>query len=170
MDPRVELRRIRPSDGDAYREVRLRALQLAPDAYEVTFEESLQLSDKEWQLLAEQGAEAMECAIFVLDRGDGALGGTVFVRVNEQSPYDAFVGAMWVDEDLRGGSLASQLLDAAERFASVCGSTMCELWVEEDNVSGRRLYEGHGYAETGVTMPGRREVRSLLMQKQLLRG
>ncbi|MEX2374745.1 MAG: GNAT family N-acetyltransferase [Dehalococcoidia bacterium] len=169
MDSQVNLRRIRTDEGGAYREVRLRALQRAPDAYEITYEESIQISGDEWRSLAEQGAEAMECAIFVLDRGDGVFGGTVFVRVNEQPPYDAFVGAMWVDEDLRGSSVASALLDAAEHFASVCGSTMCELWVEADNIPGRRLYEGHGYAETGVTMPGRRDVRSLLMQKQLLR-
>ncbi|MDA1010531.1 MAG: GNAT family N-acetyltransferase, partial [Chloroflexi bacterium] len=99
--------------------------------------------------------------------GDGTLGGTVFVRVNETRPHDTFIGAMWVDPNLRGGPAARELLAAAERFAAAAGSESCELWVEADNHPARQLYEAHGYVETGVALPGRRGVQTHLLQKYL---
>lgn len=166
MEP-MELRRIRRDEGIAYREARLRALELAPDAYEVTYEESLALPEVEWHEIVTEASEAMENAIFVIDRGDGAFGGTVFVRVNETPPHDTYIGAMWVDPDLRGGSAAEDLIAAAEQFAAACGAESCELWVEEDNAPARQLYASCGYLETGVSMPGRRGVASQLLQKFL---
>jgi len=169
MQP-MELRRIRRDEGMGYREARLRALELAPDAYEATYEDSLALPESEWHDIVAEASEAMENAIFVIDRGGGAIGGTVFVRVNETPPHDTYIGAMWVDPDLRGGPAAEELLAAAEQFAAACGSESCELWVEEDNAPARRLYAACGYRETGVSLPGRRGVASQLLQKFLGSG
>jgi len=163
----MEVRRIRANEGLAYRAVRLRALQGAPTAYFATYEDEAPLPDDAWQDLARQGAEAMETATFVLDRGGGALAGTVFTRVNIDPPHDAYIGAMWLDEDLRGGGWADALVAAAEGFARAAGSGAAELWVEDDNPRARRLYERLGYVPTGITDPNGRGGIAHLLRKDL---
>ena len=111
----MNVRRIRADEGLAYREVRLRALQGAPTAYFATYEDEAPRPDEVWHELAQQGAYAMELATFVVDRGNGDLAGTVFTRVNVDPPHDAYVGAMWLDEGLRGQGWGEALLDAPAR-------------------------------------------------------
>lgn len=167
----MEVRRIRSDEGPAYREVRLRALQRAPHAYLSTYESEVTLTDERWRELADQCAQSMELALFVLDRGDSApLAGTVFTRVNVEPPHDAYIGAMWVDEDLRGGGWGEALLAAAEGFARALGAEVAELWVDEENARALRLYQRLGYVPTGVTQPDGRGGITLLMRKELPRA
>ena len=95
----------------------------------------------------------MEAAVIAVDRGDGTLAGSAFVRVSPDPPHDAYVGAMWVDEDLRGAGWADALLEAAERFAQRLGCQAVELWVSGSNPPAQRFYERNGYRPTGVTEP-----------------
>jgi len=163
----VEIRALRAEEGLAYREVRLRALRLAPQAFATSYAEEAAQPDAFWIERAERAAEAMGVASFVLDRGNGTLAGTAFVRVNEDPPHDAFIGAMWVDEDLRGAGWADALLDAAERHAMRYGATAAELWVEADNARAQRVYLRHGYAPTGIEQPAPQGGTVRLMRKEL---
>ncbi len=165
----MEIRRIRADEADAYREVRLRALHLAPEAFGSTYAEELAYPGALWAERAARSADAMEEALFVVDRGDGALAGTVFVRVAPEPPHDTYVGAMWVDDDLRGGGWAGGLLDAAEAFARALGSSAVELWVEGANARARAFYARRGYAPTGADEPSRNGGTTLLLRKELLR-
>lgn len=149
----MEIRELGPDDGLAYREVRLRALREAPTAFASTFEEESAQPDEFWQNLVSMTAESMESVLFAVDRGAGTLAGTAFVRVSPSAPHDAYVGGMWVDEDLRGGGWADALLESAERFSRRLGSQAIELWVSGSNPLAQRFYERNGYRPTGVREP-----------------
>lgn len=151
--PRMEIRELGPGDGLAYRDVRLRALREAPTAFASTLEEESAHPEAFWQDLVAKTAESMEATVFAVDRGDGTLAGSAFVRVSAQPPHDGYVGAMWVDEDLRGAGWADALLESAERFAQRLGSQAVELWVSGSNPLAQRFYERNGYRPTGVTEP-----------------
>jgi ribosomal protein S18 acetylase RimI-like enzyme len=146
----MELRALGATDGLAYREVRLRALRDAPEAFGSTFAEESVHDEAFWIDLVGRTAEAMEAELLAIDRGDGTLAGTTFVRVSPEPPHDGYVGAMWVDADLRGGDWASALLDEAERFARRLGSEAMTLWVSQGNAPARRFYERQGYKSTGT--------------------
>lgn len=148
----MEIRELGPSDGLAYRDVRLRALREAPSAFASTLEEESGHSESFWRDLVSRTASAMEATVLAVDRG-GTLAGTAFVRVSSDPPHDGYVGAMWVDEDLRGGGWADALLNEAERFAQRLGSTAMELWVSGSNPQAQRFYERNGYRPTGVQEP-----------------
>src|SRR4051794_13206647 len=45
----MEIRRVRPEEWQAHRDIRLRALQSDPDAFGVTLEEALAEDDAAWQ-------------------------------------------------------------------------------------------------------------------------
>lgn len=164
----MEIRELGPSDGLAYRDVRLRALREAPTAFASTFEEESGHPDAFWVDLVSRTAHAMEAAVLAVDRGDGNLAGTAFVRVSSEPPHDGYVGAMWVDEDLRGAGWADALLEAAERFAQRLGATAVELWVSGSNPLARRFYERNGYRPTGVQEPQSSGIIAHMLLKPLL--
>ena len=103
---------------EAYREVRLRALRLAPYAFGTTFAEASSRDDDAWRANTVRLC-GPEVAGFVLDRGDGTLGGLVSVTIED--PAAAEVNQMWLDEDLRGGAWGAALLGECEAFASAGG-------------------------------------------------
>jgi ribosomal protein S18 acetylase RimI-like enzyme len=150
----MEVRRIRPDEVEAYRDVRLRALRLAPYAFSTTFEEASVRGEAEWREFTERLATSAHTAGFALDRGAGTFGGLVSVRIKDREDsedHEAEVNQMWLDEDLRGGDWGRALLDACERFAADAGVERLTLWVAEGNERAARLYARRGYLPTGET-------------------
>ena len=163
----MEIRELGEHDGLAYRDVRLRALRLAPRAFGATYEEESTQSDEFWIDLVARTARSMESAVFALDRGGGTLAGTAYVRVLPDPPHDGSIGAMWVDEDLRGSGWAEALLGAAERFARALGAGAVTLWVAGGNERAQRFYARIGYVATGIEEPSMRAAPTLLLRKDL---
>lgn len=163
----MNIRQLGRDDGLAYRDVRLRALREAPTAFASTLAEESAHPEDFWRDLVARTADAMEAALFAVDRGDGALAGTAFVQVAVDPPNDGYVGAMWVDEDLRGGGWADALLEAAEQFAVRLGSTEVTLWVSENNPPAWRFYERHGYRATRTTEPQPSGITAHMLTKSL---
>ena len=152
----MEVRRIRRGEFEAYREVRLRALRLAPYAFSTTFDEAASRGADEWQAFSDRLATSAETAGYVIDRGEGVFGGLVSLRLLDgpgDAPAEAEVNQMWVDEDLRGGTWAGALLDAVEVFARDVAVERLTLWVAEGNARAFRVYQRHGYTPTGLTEP-----------------
>ena len=178
----MQLRQLRPDEGLAYRDVRLRSLQQAPEAFVSTYDEEAAQPDAFWLDLVARTADAMEAAMFTIERPDGSpgapgapnnLAATTFVRVSPDPPHDAYIGAMWLDPDLRGPlaapevSWADQLLAAAERFARTLGSQAITLWVAEANPAAHRFYERNGYRPTGQSEPQPSGITAHLLHKLL---
>lgn len=163
----MEVRRIRADEGAALREVRLRALRLAPEAFHSTFEDASLLPDTEWHERAARGASGAYEALFVVDRGGGLLGGMIYTHALADPPHDAFIQSMYLDEDLRGGGMADALMQAAESWARALGSARVELWASYGNARGRRFYERHGYILGGVDEDWERGGGSSLYVKDL---
>jgi GNAT superfamily N-acetyltransferase len=163
----MEVRRIRADEGTALREVRLRALRLAPEAFRTTLEEAAALADDTWQERAERGAGGAYEAMFVVDRGGGVLGGMIYTNALADPPHDAFISSMYLDEDLRGGGMADALMQAAESWARAMGSPRVELWASYGNLRARRFYERHGYVLGGVDEAWERGGGSSLYVKDL---
>ncbi|GMU40942.1 MAG: N-acetyltransferase [Chloroflexota bacterium] len=163
----MEVRRIRADEGLALKEVRLRALREEPDAYHTTYAEAAVHPDDEWHHRAARGADGAYEAMFVVDRGDGRLGGMVYTNALADAPHDAFISSMWLDADLRGGGMADALMHAAESWARAMGSPQVELWASLSNDRARRFYTRHGYVPAGVDEHWERGGGSSLFQKDL---
>ena len=163
----MEVRVIRDDEWEAYREVRLRALREAPYAFGTTYEEASRRDEGTWRKFTARLAAQAESTGFVLDRGDGQMGGLVTVRFDLEGAGRggagedaAEVNQMWLDEDLRGQGNAERLLHACEEVTRARSVNRVVLWVEDENPRAARVYERCGYRRTGVTEPNERGGRS----------
>jgi len=139
----MEIRRIRPDEWHAYRELRLRALATDPDAFGDSWEHASARSDADWQRYADPtGGIAL-----VATTQDGfvgmAKGGTPDTR-----PGTAAVYGMWVAPEARRSGVAAALLDAIEAWARDAGYGTIGLGVNTVNESAIRLYAARGYTDT----------------------
>lgn len=110
---------------------------------------------EERHLLEMQGlrTESGQSAVFVVDRGDGALSGFIEVSVRTQvdgahSERTAYVEGWYVDQDLRSQGLGRQLMEAAEAWAIARGHTEIASDAEIDNLDSIQAHQALGFSET----------------------
>lgn len=56
---------------------------------------------------------------------------------------------MWVAPESQSAGIGSQLVEAVVQWIIDGGTEQVRLWVVEDNLAPRRLYERAGFVETG---------------------
>jgi GNAT superfamily N-acetyltransferase len=135
-----------PDDWERVREVRLRALRDAPDAFWTTLAEEEALTPAQWR--ERLGAETS--ATFLGVRA-GQVVGLVVVHPSTSAPGDAGLAAMWVAPEARGTGIAGALISAGVRWARGRGHPRVRLWINDANTVAARLYARHGFVPTGIT-------------------
>lgn len=149
----MQVRRLKPDEWAAFREIRLRALAEAPDAFGGTLADESTKSDEHWQTTA----DPPDGAIFVVD-GEAGL---VAMVMAGPAPAD-FAGAaalfsMWVDPSVRRSGLGIALIDAVKAWAVEHGYSMLGLGVTTTNEPAIALYRRLGFADTGDRFPLRKD-------------
>jgi ribosomal protein S18 acetylase RimI-like enzyme len=137
---------VRPEEWEVLRDVRLRALADAPDAFGTTHAQALARPDDWWRDWAQRSAVDAGQAMFLAWEGAEAIG--ITGAYGDRRRFDVI--SMWTDPAHRGKGVASALLRAALDFT---GDAPVFLSVTEGNERARRLYERHGFVSTGVVEP-----------------
>lgn len=143
------IRRIRLEDADAWRAIRLRALQDAPEAFGSTYAETLARPPEYWSERAAGSATGGDSTIVLADSGDGLVGLVGGHCPPDQTEVRELI-SMWVDSSVRGTRLAERLVNQVVDWAALEGATRVELWVTETNERAHRFYERLGFAGTGA--------------------
>lgn len=147
----TKIRRVRPDEWQALRELRLRALSCDPLAFGSTWARERALPDGRWQERTSRGASSDESAMFVAESGSVGWVGMVSVAWVES---EAHIFAMWVDPAFRRRGLGGALLDAAlQWFGSMAPHRPLLLDVNPRQEDAVRLYESRGFRRTGATAP-----------------
>jgi GNAT superfamily N-acetyltransferase len=141
----VLIRRLAAPDWAAFREVRLRALRDAPDAFGSTAAGAERLSDAEWR------RRLNDRAVFLAEVGSDGVGLAAGIRADQ--PEDAELISMWVTPAWRDRGVGHRLVDAVLGWAAGEGFTGVRLWVAQGNALAERLYARHGFARTGAVQP-----------------
>jgi ribosomal protein S18 acetylase RimI-like enzyme len=160
----VSIRPLRAEEWRVLKDLRIRALDDAPDAFGPTAAEARAEPDAYWRSGARDLARAG--GLLVLRRGDAPVG---LVSALVDAGEIGHVGAMWIDPGARGGGLGARLLDAASELLAARGSRAIELWVTEGNERASALYASRGFTPTGVSEPLREgsALRNVQMRKSL---
>jgi GNAT superfamily N-acetyltransferase len=144
----VEVRRVHAAEWKQLREVRLRALADAPEAFESTLEREAAFPEDVWRQRA-QGASAS--ANFIA-RADGVAVGMAAV-IAEPDPGRVQLVGMWVDPQHRRRGVAQALIGHAVRWSREHQARELIAWVAESNTAARTLYACVGFRPEGGRQP-----------------
>lgn len=156
----LEIVRLDPADWDAHRQVRLRMLADAPEAFWGTYEEAAQLRAADWQAQL-SGARIVLHARHREQPADGETTaaevpvGCLVLQPEGYTPElplaadEAILTKIWVDPAARGREVSAQLVRCAARIAEQLGRPQLLLDVDDSNTAAIRSYERLGFRATG---------------------
>ncbi len=139
----MDVRRVQAAEWQTLRDVRLRALADAPEAFATTHAQASERPDRWWIDWTARSADGDGQAMFLAWHDDRAVG----IAGAYGGPERFDVISMWVDPAVRGEGVGAALLDAAIAFA---GDAPVYLSVTETNEPAKRLYERRGFVPTGL--------------------
>ena len=140
--PGTEIRLLGPDDWQTWREIRLRSLADAPEAFGSTLQRERAYDEVVWR----QRLQSVAVVVFV-DGAPVALGGGYRVREGWMQ-----VIAMWTDPAYRRRGLSLAVLDAVVAAGRGEGLRLL-LDVAQGNPGARAVYERYGFEATGESEP-----------------
>jgi ribosomal protein S18 acetylase RimI-like enzyme len=145
----IEVKRIQPHQGELLRELRLRALKDAPDAFLENYDSASRKAIKHWQASAQKHATNPQANFFGFLNGE--LAGMVGAYIADNAPDVVNLCAMWVAPEARYQGLGKALVDQVIDWAKQARVSRVRLWVNRENVSAAQFYRRCGFNDTGNT-------------------
>jgi ribosomal protein S18 acetylase RimI-like enzyme len=148
----ISVRPIAPYEWQKYRDIRLQALQDAPDAFGSTWAAEAAQADEHWSArIAAAAASDTDRALFVVN-GE-AVCGLVWCKLSAAEPGVADIYQMWVAPAARGLGAGRALLDHALAWAKSRGAQRIRLGVTVADSPAMQLYRSHGFSPVGEPEP-----------------
>ncbi len=139
------------------KEIRLRALRDAPDAFGGSLEDEAARDEDAW-------VEFLSLGAWWVAVDDGRDVGVVAGGSRREVPW---VFSMWVEPSHRGTGVAGALLDEVVAWATVGGGEVLGLDVTQHAARARRFYLRYGFVPTGLTEPLQRDPSTILEELML---
>ena len=144
----ITVRILGPEDAEAYRELRLDALHLHPEAFGAAHEDEAGLP---LQAFRTRLAPPAPSAVFGAFAGDALVGMTgLLVDPRAKVRHKALVWGVFVRPEARGGRIAARLLEAVVAHARADGVEQLRLTVVTSNAAARGIYDAAGFRIYGV--------------------
>lgn len=141
----LEVRQLAPQEWRIFRELRLRALRDAPEAFGTTAAEAQSWGPDQWrQRLGTRVA-------FVALDGEATIG--LACGIPAERPDEAELISMWVDPTSRRQGAGRRLVDAVAGWAASEGFRTLRLWVARRNPDAASFYSSLSFARTGEVQP-----------------
>jgi len=157
----VDLQDLGPEDWRAWRNLRLRALADAPQAFTTTLAEWSGSGDSESRWRRRLSSVPLNLV--------ASVGGTAVGMASATSPENEEVEliSMWVAPEARKAGVATALIEAVVEWACDEGVARVALDVRDDNATAIALYRACGFVDAGRSLnsepgaPERRMLRAL---------
>ncbi|HEY7659349.1 MAG TPA: GNAT family N-acetyltransferase [Actinomycetota bacterium] len=146
----VEVRAVVAGEWERVRDLRLRALADAPDAFGSTLELERDHDESAW-IAWVQGWEGARNRFLVAETAESWLGMAVGSR--EAGEVDAHLYGMWVEPAWRRRGVGRALVDGVVEWARADGVRALVLGVTEGNDGAADLYSACGFVDTGERHP-----------------
>ena len=140
----IRIRRLPPTDADLYRDIRLEALKLAPEAFSSTLARE---SPKPLAWFAERLDGSPVFGAFAENELLGIAG--FFVQHGEKQAHKGMLWGMYVRPHARGRGVGRRLVAAVIAHARR-HVELLQLTVVAGNEAARRLYTQLGFVEYGT--------------------
>lgn len=141
-DGEIRIRRIGPSDGLVLRDLRLRSISDAPEAFGQPLEEARARPDIEWHRNARQSSHGDNRTWLIAEGPDGPVG---LVQGRKRRPTTLLLFSMWVDPSARRSGVGRRLIHGLESWARRWEASETILWVMGDNAPAIEFYRDLGF-------------------------
>ena len=139
----VQIRRLMPADARLYREIRLEALQQAPEAFGSTFEQECS------QSLAQFEEALTKADVFGAFRETDLLGMAGYrTQAGAKQAHKGLLWGMYVRSIARGTGVGKHLVEAVLGHARE-RVELVQLTVVSENEAAQRLYRSCGFVAYG---------------------
>jgi RimJ/RimL family protein N-acetyltransferase len=161
----IRVRRLVPSEGAEYREIRSEALRLNPESFGSTFDA------ENVRPLEHFSGRVASCPVFGAFRGVEIVGMAGFLgREGAKDAHKGYLWGMYVRAGARNAGVGRRLAEAVIEYARQHVEVL-QLDVVSENESARRLYASLGFVEYGIERKalkhGGRYYDQVLMSKDL---
>jgi len=147
----MEIRRTTENDWEALRDVRLRALAEAPQAFGSSLERERERTEAEWRQWAGRGRTGR--GVTFVGVLDGWFVGLAGGFPEEEHPDAVHLVSMWVDPSVRRTGAGRALVAAVVDWARERGARRVHLWATDGNEPAIALYRSFGFESTGNHQP-----------------
>jgi GNAT superfamily N-acetyltransferase len=144
----VKIRRLEQHEIALHRDVRLRALRDAPDAFAETAAEAEARPPSYWEDLTHSVTQPGRHVMFLACEGD-ATHGSIYGLRDRESTDTALVGGTWVEPVYRRQGIGKALLQAVISWAREERFIRLRLWAPVAGVGALALYRQAGFNDTG---------------------
>ncbi|GAA3703706.1 hypothetical protein GCM10022224_081770 [Nonomuraea antimicrobica] len=147
----VRIVQLGPDEGERLREVRLRALLDAPDAFGSSYGREIEFTPETWS----ERLKNPDSRYWLATRGGTDVGLVcVLLEDDRDDPgrRHAHLLSMWVGPEARRANVGSRLVDAAVDWARGTGVEEIGLWAVDLNHAARALYTRKGFIPSGKVM------------------
>ncbi|MGC1909978.1 MAG: GNAT family N-acetyltransferase [Candidatus Dormiibacterota bacterium] len=134
-------------DWARLREIRLRCLEDAPEAFGSTWAEESSRLDSEWQ---ERAIPTPNKQMWSARKGEDWIGLVGAVR---EAEFRLQLVSMWVDPAYRRQGVARALIATVVEWHRHRRGSELFLWVSGENTAARLCYERDGFQLTGARLP-----------------
>ncbi len=161
-----EIRVATRDEWERVRDLRLRALADAPDAFGSTLDRERRLGEAGWIDWIE-GWEGATNVMFVAERDDRWIGTALGSRTGDEP--DAHLYGMWVEPARRSSGIGASLVEQVLGWARTWEARSVILAVSETNAGAAAFYEHLGFMDTGEREPLREgsELRVRILRREL---
>jgi GNAT superfamily N-acetyltransferase len=144
----VTVRETTMEEWKVLRDIRLKALRDAPDAFGSTYQEQAVLADADWRRTISRGGTFLA---YIPGVSETEPAGVVYGL--HERPGTVELAHMWVRPEARGDGVGEALVAAVVSWASARDAVSVHLWVFETNKYARKLYERCGFSPTEERQP-----------------
>jgi GNAT superfamily N-acetyltransferase len=136
------IRRICADEGLVLRDLRVRSIDDAPEAFGQTADEARARAESEWSRSARQAAKGDSRSWFFAEVEGEPVS---LVQGRRRRPATLLIFSMWVDRSHRHRGLGRALIAAVEAWARDWGARETVLWVRSGNASALAFYTRLGF-------------------------
>ena len=140
------VRRVGADEGLVLRELRLRSLADAPDAFGQPLDEARALPDAEWTQMATAAAEGDRRAWLIAYDTVAPIG---LVQGRRRRPSTLLLFSMWVAPEARHRAVGTRLIESLEDWARGWQASETILWVLGGNGGAMAFYRRLGFESLG---------------------
>jgi ribosomal protein S18 acetylase RimI-like enzyme len=148
----LTVRRTLRDDGALLKELRVASLSDAPWAFGAKLEDVLAEPVHAYHEVATRHSSSNRSTSFLLFADSTAVG-TVGAFFEQTAPNRAFVCALWVRPQFRGGTAATELMHNAIEWLRARGASEVFAWVADRNSRALGFYRKLGFRPTPAKQP-----------------